>query len=59
MQELYIGLISGTSADGIDAILLSFEGERLHAVAANTFSYPETVRDEILHLSQPAAEHAA
>ncbi|WMS89127.1 anhydro-N-acetylmuramic acid kinase [Pleionea litopenaei] len=59
MQDIYIGLISGTSADGIDAIVLAFEDDKTTALAANTFEYPDTVREEILHLSQPAADHAA
>ena len=49
--ELYLGLISGTSADGIDAALGSFEPQpRLHA--ALTHPYPDELRLRILALAQ-------
>lgn len=48
---LYVGLISGTSADGIDAALVSFESTpRLHA--SLTHSYPPALRERILALAQ-------
>jgi len=48
---LYLGLISGTSADGIDVALASFEpSPRLHA--ATTVRYPEPLRRRILDLAQ-------
>lgn len=46
---LYLGLISGTSADGIDAALLRFE-PRLQLVAARTFEYPPELRARLLAL---------
>ena len=49
--ELYLGLISGTSADGIDVALASFESRpRLHA--SLTHPYPEALRHRILALAQ-------
>src|SRR5262249_26806934 len=49
--EIYLGLISGTSADGIDAALASFDpAPRLHA--AMTSAYPEALRQRILALAQ-------
>jgi anhydro-N-acetylmuramic acid kinase len=48
---LYLGLISGTSADGIDVALASFEpAPRLHASA--TCAYPDQLRRRILDLAQ-------
>jgi len=50
-SELYLGLISGTSADGIDVALASFEpAPRLHASA--TCAYPDDLRQRILALAQ-------
>lgn len=48
---LYVGLISGTSADGIDAALCRFEPqvELLHAC---THPWPDDVRRRILDISQ-------
>lgn len=48
---LYVGLISGTSADGVDAALASFDPAiRLHA--AVTYAYPNDLRQRILTLAQ-------
>ncbi len=52
--DLYLGLISGTSADGIDAVLARFE-PRLHVVAAHTTPYPRAVRERVLALATSAA----
>lgn len=48
---LYIGLMSGTSLDGIDAVL--FDG---HAVLGHVHSpFPPALRDELLALNTPGA----
>lgn len=48
---LYLGLISGTSADGIDAVLASFDpAPRLRA--SLTARYPDPLRRRILDLAQ-------
>lgn len=47
MAELFVGLISGTSADGIDAALVEFEpAPRL--IAGKTIAYPAELRSELL-----------
>lgn len=51
---LYAGLISGTSADGIDAALVRFE-PRLQVLAARTFPYPEELRARVLALARSDA----
>jgi len=49
---LVIGLISGTSVDGIDAALVEISGGesdlKIQLLAGETYSYPEVLREEIL-----------
>lgn len=53
VDGLFLGLISGTSADGIDAALAEFRGDRApHPIAARTFAYPDDLRAAILRHSQ-------
>ena len=48
--NLFLGLISGTSCDGIDAALVSFEPLRVHH--AKTFAFPAQLRELTLALGQ-------
>jgi anhydro-N-acetylmuramic acid kinase len=50
--ELYVGLISGTSADGIDAALVAFEGQQPRLLHALTHPWPEALRTQILRVAQ-------
>ena len=49
----FIGLISGTSVDGIDAGLFSFSENTIKLEAHHSGDIPSDVRDEILSLSLP------
>ncbi|MGB7439537.1 MAG: anhydro-N-acetylmuramic acid kinase [Coleofasciculaceae cyanobacterium] len=54
-----IGLISGTSVDGVDAALAEITGSdldlKVKLLAANTFPYPPQLREQILEVCAGAA----
>ncbi|ODU43339.1 anhydro-N-acetylmuramic acid kinase [uncultured Aquimonas sp.] len=49
---LYLGLISGTSADGIDVAAVDLRGARVALVAGRTYPWDATLRAQILRVSQ-------
>jgi anhydro-N-acetylmuramic acid kinase len=51
--ELYIGLISGTSADGIDCALVDFSAPPLKLLRTHSHPIPNELRNEILELMVP------
>ncbi len=51
MPDLYLGLISGTSADGIDAALVEFE-PRPRLVAGRTYAWDADTRERLIALGQ-------
>ncbi len=53
MSELYIGLMSGTSLDGIDAGLVEFNGDTIKLIAFEYLAFSESIRDDIQKLSCP------
>ncbi len=56
-EKLIIGLISGTSADGIDAGLVRLTGcgleSKLRLLAFETYPYPQELRERVLSASLP------
>ena len=52
-EERFLGLISGTSADGVDVALVEFDPQPRISAAA-TYPYPEALRDRILGLARHA-----
>ena len=51
-SALYLGLISGTSADAVDVALVSFEQGLPQLRAALTHPWPEALRERVLALAQ-------
>jgi anhydro-N-acetylmuramic acid kinase len=54
-SALYLGLISGTSADSIDAVLVSFSRGAPQLQASHAYPWPKDVRDRLLTLAQGGA----
>lgn len=51
-SSLFIGLMSGTSLDGVDGVLADFSGPP-HVLAHASRSFPEELRSEMLALNDP------
>ncbi|MGA2655585.1 MAG: anhydro-N-acetylmuramic acid kinase, partial [Gammaproteobacteria bacterium] len=51
MSDLFIGLMSGTSFDGIDAALVSFDNN-VQLLDSCLYPLPENIKQKLLHLSQ-------
>lgn len=57
-SQLFVGLISGTSADGIDAALVRFSGDdapHCELLLGRTYAWPEALRTQLIALGQGAA----
>jgi anhydro-N-acetylmuramic acid kinase len=51
MTERYIGLMSGTSLDGVDAVLLAMDEQgRPHVEADSFLPFPSSIRQQVLAL---------
>ncbi len=47
MSDYYIGLMSGTSVDAIDAVLMDFSVSNTHIIASHSHAITQTLRNEI------------
>ncbi|TRZ64545.1 MAG: anhydro-N-acetylmuramic acid kinase [Rhodocyclaceae bacterium] len=53
MTDLIVGLMSGTSLDGVDAALVDFAGAVPEVIATAYLPYSETLREHVLRLHIP------
>ncbi|MDO8954268.1 MAG: anhydro-N-acetylmuramic acid kinase [Gammaproteobacteria bacterium] len=51
-KKLYIGVMSGTSLDGIDCVLVNFNGKKMQLIAGLHMAYPKALREKLLKLCQ-------
>lgn len=62
MSDLIVGLMSGTSLDGVDAALVEFSSARPETLATAYVPYPAELREQVLLLHTPGHDdlhHAA
>ncbi|MCX7960211.1 MAG: anhydro-N-acetylmuramic acid kinase [Burkholderiales bacterium] len=52
-RALYVGLMSGTSLDGVDAVLVDFSGARPRVLASSRVPYDAALRAELAALVAP------
>jgi len=52
-QKPFIGLMSGTSMDGVDGVLARFDGSTVSVLASTHLVMPEALRAECLALNHP------
>ena len=56
-SQLYIGLMSGTSMDGVDAVLIRMQGHRWLAAEAHAFlPYPDYLKKALLNLQNTGTD---
>jgi anhydro-N-acetylmuramic acid kinase len=57
MAELFIGLMSGTSLDGVDGVLVDLSDGRILVQGYATAPFPVALRTELLALNSPSGDN--
>ena len=52
-QDIFLGLMSGTSIDSVDAVAVTFGRNELSVLGSITYEIPDSLRHDILALSKP------
>ena len=52
MADIYIGLMSGTSADSIDCVALDLSSEEIKVLSCKNFEIPKDLKRDIIKSSQ-------
>ena len=59
MSDVYIGLMSGTSTDGVDGVLADLGGDTIRVLASASLPLPDSLRQELLALNAPGTDELA
>lgn len=59
MSEIFIGLMSGTSLDGVDAVVVDFSCDPMHVIGEAFVPYDADTRQQILDLQGPGHNELA
>ena len=55
-ENFYVGLMSGTSRDGVDIALTNIRDDTIETIDALTIPYPEKIRTSLKRLCEPNAD---
>ena len=55
-KNLFFGVMSGTSLDGIDIVLIELSSKIINIVDSEHVPYTKSIRDKILKLSSPSLD---
>ena len=47
-DDIFIGLMSGTSMDGVDAVAVNFANNKVCLIASLKVPYPSSIKEDLL-----------